>query len=153
MPVPLPVCHQCESCGCSLHNGTGHHSLASLTGSTRQPSWRVRPGSVDTSVSKDFTDDTVADVRVFSANTRARVIRARDTTLYRAGRRRCVSNNTVTFLYRLFYPFCAGSLSGHLLSPVPAVQRADFPDNPAHRHTPATAFLVRAVYFTGKVCR
>jgi len=41
VPVPLPVCHQCEPCGYSSHNGTGHHSAASLTGSTRQPSWRV----------------------------------------------------------------------------------------------------------------
>lgn len=55
VPVALPVCHQCEPCGCSLHNGTGHHSPVSLTGSTRQPSWRVRPGSVRHLAGKDFT--------------------------------------------------------------------------------------------------
>ncbi len=74
VPVPLPVCHQCEPCGCSLHNGTGHHSPVSLTGSTRQPSWRVRPGSVRHPGGQRFhSDDTVADVRSIFPLTRGQV--------------------------------------------------------------------------------
>ena len=76
VPVPLPVCHQCEPCGCSLHNGTGHHSPVSLTGSTRQPSWRVRHGSVRHPGGQRFhSDDTVADVRSIFPLTRGQVIR------------------------------------------------------------------------------
>ena len=52
VPVLLLVYHQCEPCGCSSHNCTGHHSAESLTGSTHQPSWRVRHGTL---AGKDFT--------------------------------------------------------------------------------------------------
>ena len=75
-PVPalLLVCHQCEPCGCSSHNGTGHHSAASLTGSTRQPSWRVTHGSVRHPDGQRFhSDDTVAGVHSIFPLTRGQV--------------------------------------------------------------------------------
>ncbi len=76
VPVHLPVCRQCEPCGCSSRNGTGHHSAESLTGSTRQPSWRVMHGSVRHPVGQRFhSDDTVAGVRSIFPLTRGQVIR------------------------------------------------------------------------------
>ena len=76
MPALLLVCHQCEPCGYSSHDGTGHHSAASLTGSTRQSSWRVMPGSVRHPVGQRFhSDDTVAGVRSIFPLARGQVIR------------------------------------------------------------------------------
>ncbi len=112
VPVPLPVCHQCEPCGCSLHNGTGHHSPVSLTGSTRQPSWRVRPGSVRHPGGQRFhSDDTVADVRSIFPLTRGQVIRG---PRYHAlsGGTAPVLQQYSHILYRLFYPFCADHFQG-----------------------------------------
>ena len=46
---------ECESCGCSLHNGTGHHSPVSLTGSaSTQLESKARLSSTPTA-GKDFT--------------------------------------------------------------------------------------------------
>ena len=120
VPVPLPVCHQCEPCGCSLHNGTGHHSAASLTGSTRQPSWRVMHGSVRHPVGQRFhSDDTVADVRCIFPLTRGQVIRG---PRYHAlsGGTAPVLQRCSHILFRLFLPVLYGSLSGRC-SPVPVV--------------------------------
>ncbi len=76
VPVPLPVCSQCEARGYSSHDGTGHHSAASLTGSTRQPSWRVMHGSVRHPGGQRFhSDDTVAGIRSIFPLTRGQVIR------------------------------------------------------------------------------
>ncbi len=116
VPVPLPVCHQCEPCGCSLHNGTGHHSPVSLTGSTRQPSWRVRPGSVRHLGGQRFhSDDTVADVRSIFPLTRGQVIRG---PRYHAlsGGTAPVLQQYSHILYRLFLPVLCGSLSRALLT-------------------------------------
>ncbi|EIH35544.1 transposase [Escherichia coli] len=118
-PVPalLLVCYQCEPCGYSSHNGTGPHSAESLTGSTRQPSWRVMPGSVRHPVGQRFhSDDTVAGVCSIFPLTRGQVIR--DPRYY------ALSGGTVPvlqrcshILYRLFLPVlcglrCTGN-SGH----------------------------------------
>lgn len=153
VPVPLPVCHQCEPCGCSLHNGTGHHSPVSLTGSTRQPSWRVRPGSVRHPGGQRFhSDDTVADVRSIFPLTRGQVIRG---PRYHAlpGGTAPVLQQYSHILYRLFYPFCADHFQGtaHQFQ----LFSADFPQIIQLTATlRATAFFwLQAVYFTGKVCR
>ncbi len=112
MPILLLVCRQCEPCGCSLHNGTGHHSPVSLTGSTRQPSWRVRPGSVrHPGGQRSHSDDTVAGVRSISPLTRGQVIRG---PLCRAlsGGTGLALQRYSHILYRLFLPVQCGSLSG-----------------------------------------
>lgn len=113
-PVPalLLVCRQCEPCGCSSRNGTGHHSAESLTGSTRQPSWRVMHGSVRHPVGQRFhSDDTVAGVRSIFPLTRGQVIRS--------PRCRALSGGTALalqlyshILYRLFYPNSADHFQG-----------------------------------------
>lgn len=118
--VPLPVCRQCEACGYSSHNGTGHHSAASLTGSTRQPSWRVMHGSVRHPVGQRFhSDDTVAGGRSIFPLTRGQVIRG---PRYHAlsGGTAPVLQRCSHILYRLFLPVLCGSLSGRC-SPVPVV--------------------------------
>ncbi len=121
VPVPLPVCRQCEACGYSSHNDTGHHSAASLTGSTRQPSWRVMHGSVRHPVGQRFhSDDTVAGVRsIFPVNTRASNPGPAIPRSIAAGRRRCF-NDAVTFCTGFFLPVLCGSLSERC-SPVPVV--------------------------------
>ncbi len=104
------------------YGGTGHHSPVSLTGSTRQPSWRVRPGSVRHPGGQRFhSDDTVADVRSIFPLTRGQVIQG---PRYHAlsGGTAPVLQQYSHILYRLFLPVLCGSLSGHC-SPVPAVQR------------------------------
>lgn len=54
----------------------------------RQHGWIVMHGSVRHPVGQRFhSDDTVAGVRSIFPLTRGQVIRGRDTTLYRAGRR------------------------------------------------------------------
>ena len=103
----LPVCRQCEPCGCSSRNGTGHHLAESLTGSTRQPSWRLMHGSVRHPVGQRFhSDDTVAGVRSIFPLTRGQVIRS--------PRYHALSDGMVPvlqrcshILYSFFYPFCA----------------------------------------------
>ena len=76
VPVPLPVCRQCEACGYSSHSGTGHHSAASLTGSMCQPSWRVMHGSARRPDGQRFhSDGTVADVRSIFPLTRGQASR------------------------------------------------------------------------------
>ena len=120
VPVPLPVCSQCEARGYSSHDGTGHHSAASLTGSTRQPSWRVMHGSVRHPVGQRFhSDDTVAGIRSIFPLTRGQVIRG---PRYHAlsGGTAPVLQQYSHILYRLFLPVLCGSLSGRS-SPVPAV--------------------------------
>ena len=103
VPALLLVCHQCEPCGCSSHNGTGHHSAESLTGSTRQPSWRVMPGSVRHPDEQRFhSDDTAASVHCIFP-----LIRGQAT---RSPRCRALSDGTAPvlqryshILYRLFF--------------------------------------------------
>src|SRR5699024_10127077 len=120
VPVLLLVCHQCEPCGCSSHNCTGHHSAESLTGSTHQPSWRVRHGSVRHPGGQRFHyDDTVAGVRSIFPLTRGQVTPG--------PRYHALSDGMVPvlqryshILYRLFLPVLCGSLSGRC-SPVPVV--------------------------------
>ncbi len=152
VPVPLPVCHQCEPCGCSLHNGTGHHSPVSLTGSTRQPSWRVRPGSVRHPGGQRFhSDDTVADVRSIFPLTRGQVIRG---PRYHAlsGGTAPVLQQYSHILYRLFTRSVRITFRALLTSS--SCSALTSPDNPAHRHTPGNSFLLApGGVFHGKVCR
>lgn len=75
-PALLLVCRQCEPCGCSSRNGTGHHSAESLTDNTHQPSWRVTHGSVRLPDGQRFhSDNTVAGVRSIFLLTHGQVTR------------------------------------------------------------------------------
>ncbi len=153
VPVPLPVCRQCEACGYSSHNGTGHHSAESLTGSTRQPSWRVMHGSVRHPVGQRFhSDDTVAAVRSIFPLTRGQVIRG---PRYHAlsGGTAPVLQRCSHILYRLFYPNSADHFQGaaHQFQ----LFCTDFLQIIQLTATlRATAFFrLQTVYCMGKVCR
>ncbi len=141
MPVLLLVCHQCEPCGCSSHNCTGHHSAESLTGSTHQPSWRVRHGSVRHPLAgKDFTLTIQWQMfAVFSPLTRGQVTPG--------PRYHALSDGMVPvlqrcshILYRLFFTRSVRITFRALLTSS-SCSALTSPDNPAHRHTPGNSFL------------
>ena len=118
----------------------GHHSPVSLTGSTRQPSWRVRPGSVRHHGGQRFhSDDTVADVRSIFPLTRGQVIRG---PRYHAlsGGTAPVLQQYSHILYRLFTRSVRITFRALLTSS--SCSALTSPDNPAHRHTPGNSFLL-----------
>ncbi|VCY60535.1 hypothetical protein BANRA_05582 [Escherichia coli] len=135
VPVPLPVCHQCEPCGCSLHNGTGHHSPVSLTGSTRQPSWSKARLSSTPGGQRFHSDDTVADVRSIFPLTRGVIRGPRYHAL--SGGTAPVLQQYSHILYRLFTRSVRITFRALLTSSSSALTS---PDNPAHRHTPGNSF-------------
>lgn len=132
-----PECRECGPCGCSSHSDTGLRPAGPLTGSTRQPSWRVAPGSVPRPDGQRFlSDDREADARSIWLFTRgpSDLVRRCHGLSGGAG-----ASTMQPHCVQVFLPAQCGSLSVRW-STVPVALSSPLPGSPVHRYTPANSF-------------